>query len=126
MWQRSRRCSLKGVDGHDIFYNNREDNRHLPQQLQQKLATESVTLVDVRELSEYQQAHIPGAILKPSSTLSDSDMKQLLEWENLVLYCRSGRRSRQVAEKLVSLGKQCVFDLQGGIIAWQEANLPVE
>ncbi len=97
-----------------------------PQQLQQKLATESVTLVDVRELSEYQQAHIPGAILKPSSTLSDSDMKQLLEWENLVLYCRSGRRSRQVAEKLVSLGKQCVFDLQGGIIAWQEANLPVE
>ncbi|HIK38219.1 MAG: rhodanese-like domain-containing protein [Geminocystis sp.] len=97
-----------------------------PQQLQKRLSSGGVTLVDVRELSEYQQAHIPGAILKPSSTLSDSDIQQLLQWENLVLYCRSGRRSRQVAEKLVSLGKQCVFDLQGGIIAWQEANLPVE
>lgn len=96
-----------------------------PLQLQAKLEKESVTLVDVRELSEYNEGHIAGALLKPTSQLTSEDLSFLLNCDNLVIYCRSGKRSRNVAEKLISMGKSTVYELEGGVLAWQSHSLPV-
>lgn len=96
-----------------------------PLQLHTKLTQESVTLVDVRELSEYNEGHIAGALLKPTSQLTTEDLFHLARYDNLIIYCRSGKRSNDVAQKLVSMGKSLVFDLEGGILGWQCHHLPV-
>ena len=97
-----------------------------PQQLQAKLTEESVTLVDVRELSEYNEGHIAGALLNPTSQLTTEELCNLARHDNLIIYCRSGKRSHHVAEKLITLGKSLVFELEGGILGWQSHHLPVE
>lgn len=97
-----------------------------PLQLEAKLKGESVTLVDVRELSEYNEGHIAGALLKPTSQLTTEDLFHLARYDNLIIYCRSGKRSNNVAQKLISMGKSTVYELEGGILGWQSHHLPVE
>ncbi len=97
-----------------------------PLQLHAKLRQESVTLVDVRELSEYNEGHIAGALLKPTSQLTTEDLFHLIQHDNLIIYCRSGKRSNDVAQKLITMGKSLIFDLEGGILAWQSHHLPVK
>lgn len=96
-----------------------------PLQLHAKLTQESVTLVDVRESSEYNQGHIAGALLKPTSQLTTEELYNLARHDNLIIYCRSGKRSHDVAQKLINMGKSLVFDLEGGILGWQSHHLPV-
>ncbi|NCO74618.1 MAG: rhodanese-like domain-containing protein [Cyanobacteria bacterium] len=93
-----------------------------PQELMEKLIKESVFLVDVREEEEYNFGHICTAILKPSSQFHPEEW---LHHHNIILYCRSGKRSHQIAEKLIALGITSVTELEGGIIAWQKANFPL-
>lgn len=97
-----------------------------PLQLQAKLKQESVTLVDVRELSEYNEGHIAGALLKPASQLTKENLFNLAQYDNLIIYCRSGKRSNNVAQKLINMGKSTVCELEGGILGWQSYHLPVE
>lgn len=94
-----------------------------PYQLQQKLNSESVLLVDVREADEYNLGHLKGAILRPSSQYNPQDW---LGNDRVILYCRSGKRSHLIAEKLKDLGLNEIMELEGGIMAWQQHNLPVE
>lgn len=77
-----------------------------------------VTVVDVRHEDEYKAGHIPGAILVPNETIGN-EPPELLSDKNAVIlvYCRSGVRSRQASEKLVKLGYKKVFDI-GGIKDW--------
>ncbi|MBE9223347.1 rhodanese-like domain-containing protein [Cyanobacterium stanieri LEGE 03274] len=93
-----------------------------PQELEQRMKNNSVVVIDVREKDEYEKGHIPGALLKP---LSEFSAKELASYPNIVLYCRSGKRSHTVAEKLIETGMTMVTELKGGITAWQEAHLPV-
>ena len=83
-------------------------------------------LIDVREQNEWDQVRIPGADLKP--------MSQINEWyealprdTEIIFQCRSGARSAQVVNALIT---QADFDnvtnLTGGIIAWSHAELPVD
>lgn len=97
-----------------------------PQELNVKLKQEKLTLIDVRERSEYDQGHLNNSLLMPLSELNESDFNKLIKWDNLVIYCRSGKRSHNVAEKLINLGKSLVYDLEGGILAWESAHLPIE
>jgi len=77
-----------------------------------------VTLVDVRTQAEYESAHIPGAILIPNETISDTQPEALPDKDAVILvYCRSGRRSAEAAGKLATLGYTNIYDL-GGIIDW--------
>ena len=71
-----------------------------------------VTIVDVRRLDEYQEGHIPGAILAPNETIL-TDAESLMPDKNAILlvYCRSGRRSAEAAQKLVSLGYLYVYEI---------------
>lgn len=76
-------------------------------------------ILDTREQYEYDEGHIPGAILIPYDEIADRAEKELPDKNQLILvYCRSGRRSKIAAEALVKLGYTNVKEF-GGIIDWK-------
>ena len=75
-------------------------------------------ILDVRTQEEYDEAHIDGAILIPDYEIADKAESVLKDKDQLLLvYCRSGRRSKNAASELVSLGYTNVKEF-GGIIDW--------
>lgn len=78
---------------------------------------EDLLLVDVRELHEYNEGHIPGAFLLPLGDL-ETDYELLERDLTIVLICRSGRRSAEAAGFLVQQGYEQVYNLQGGMLDW--------
>ena len=75
-------------------------------------------ILDVRTQEEYDEAHIDGAILIPDYEIADKAESVLKDKEQLILvYCRSGRRSKLAAEELVKLGYTNIKEF-GGIIDW--------
>ena len=76
-------------------------------------------IIDARTQSEYDEGHIPGAILIPEYEIAERAEKELPDKNQLILvYCRSGRRSKIAAEELVNLGYTNVKEF-GGIIDWK-------
>ena len=76
-------------------------------------------IIDARTQEEYDQGHIPGAILIPEYEIADRAKTELPDKNQLILvYCRSGRRSKIAAEALVKLGYTNVKEF-GGIIDWE-------
>ncbi len=90
-------------------------------------AHHEVALIDVREPPEFtgELGHVPGATLVPLATLAEVATAWDLE-RDIVLVCRSGGRSARAATELVQRGFQHVYNLRGGMLAWNEAQLPVE
>ena len=86
-----------------------------------KVLMESETgylILDVREQDEYDAGHIPGAILIPYTQIEEEAPEKLTDKDQLILvYCRSGRRSKIAAEALVELGYTNIKEF-GGIIDW--------
>jgi hydroxyacylglutathione hydrolase len=82
-------------------------------------------LVDVREPDEWTEGHAPRAILIPLGELM-SRRGELDPARPVVTICRSGRRSLTAAEILLGTGFRDVRSLNGGMIAWREAQMPVE
>ena len=75
-------------------------------------------ILDVRTAQEYSEKHIPGAINIPNETIGTEDIPELPDIEQLILvYCRSGNRSKQASEKLVKLGYTNIVEF-GGINDW--------
>jgi rhodanese-related sulfurtransferase len=75
-------------------------------------------ILDVREQDEYDTGHIPGAILIPHMQIADLAEEKLTDKDQLILvYCRSGRRSKLAAQALVDLGYTNIKEF-GGIIDW--------
>ena len=76
-------------------------------------------IIDARTQEEYDQGDIPGAIMIPEYEIADRAEKELPDKNQLILvYCRSGRRSKIAAEGLVKLGYTNVKEF-GGIIDWE-------
>ena len=76
-------------------------------------------IIDARTQEEYDEGHIPGAMLIPEYEIADRAEKELPDKDQLILvYCRSGRRSKIAAEELVKLGYTNVKEF-GGIIDWK-------
>ena len=76
-------------------------------------------ILDARTQEEYDDGHIHGAILIPEYEIADRAEKELPDKDQLILvYCRSGRRSKIAAEELVKLGYTNVKEF-GGIIDWE-------
>ena len=76
-------------------------------------------IIDARTQEEYDQGHITGAIMIPEYEIADRAEKELPDKAQLILvYCRSGRRSKIAAEELVKLGYTNVKEF-GGIIDWE-------
>lgn len=75
-------------------------------------------ILDVRTQEEYGDGHIPGAICIPNETIGTDEIVKLPDKDQLILvYCRSGNRSKQAAQKLVQLGYTNVVEF-GGIRDW--------
>jgi phage shock protein E len=80
---------------------------------------QSINLIDVRELHEFNAGHIDGAQLIPLGTIEDNFALYIPQKDTKIyVYCRSGNRSAEAAKKLVSMGYTNVFDI-GGIITWE-------
>ena len=80
---------------------------------------EGYIILDVRRADEFAEGHIPGAINIPNESIGESEICDLPDKNQLILvYCRSGRRSKEAAEKLVKLGYTNVVEF-GGISDWK-------
>lgn len=113
-------CSRSGqiMDGEDMF---------LPAsytQISQEEARERMgrddghVIIDVRRQDEYDAGHIPGAILIPNESIGTELPKELPDLDQIILiYCRSGNRSKQAAQKLADMGYTNVYEF-GGISTW--------
>ena len=92
--------------------------------VRERLAAGEIVLVDVREPVEYAGERIPGAISRPLSQFDPQGLSAPAG-QMVVLYCQSGRRSQQAAQRLLAAGWPEVGQMDGGIIAWKRAGYPV-
>lgn len=93
----------------------------------QKISEKPGLILDVRTQEEYAQGHLEQAqLLNYKSADFTEKAKDLPKNQPIYVYCRSGRRSHAAAEILRDLGYHPVFELEGGIIGWQQANLPTK
>lgn len=84
-----------------------------------------VILIDVREQDEYDAGHIPGVTLIPMGEVPNR-LGELPQNKTIIVTCRSGNRSGQITDFLREQGYLHVHNMQGGIVAWEQAGLPVE
>ena len=81
-------------------------------------STENYIILDVRTPDEYKDRHIKGAINIPNETIGDKEPKSLPDKNQLILvYCRSGNRSKQASKKLAEMGYTNIVEF-GGINTW--------
>ena len=99
-------------------------NENSYQQITQEAAkemmdTQEVVILDVREQHEYDSGHIPGAVLLPVGTIAEDTAAAVIdELDTVVLvYCRSGNRSKTASQALADLGYTNVYEF-GGINDW--------
>lgn len=102
----------------------KESASHSYEQISQQEAktmmdTQDVIILDVREQEEYDSGHIPGAVLLPVGTISEETAAAVIpEKDSVVLvYCRSGNRSKTASAALAELGYTGVYEF-GGINTW--------
>ena len=76
-------------------------------------------ILDVRRPDEFAAGHIPNAINVPNETIGTAEIPELPDKDQLIMvYCRSGRRSKEASEKLVKLGYTNIVEF-GGILDWK-------
>ena len=76
-------------------------------------------ILDVRRPDEYAAGHIPNAINVPNESIGTDEIPELPDKDQLIMvYCRSGRRSKEASEKLVKLGYTNIVEF-GGILDWK-------
>ena len=106
-------CEKQTNDETEAVYHKIE-----PQIAKKMMEESSVIILDVRTSEEYNEGHIPGAVLIPDYEILET-AEEILQDNNqtILVYCRSGNRSRKAANNLLYLGYQNVYDF-GGIIDW--------
>jgi len=87
---------------------------------------DDAVVLDVREDGEYQNGHIINALHIPQSHLK-TRLKELEKYRDkaIIVSCRSGSRSGQACALLKKEGFESVYNLAGGVMAWQSASLPL-
>ncbi len=95
------------------------------EELKRCLDQDSILLIDVRELDEYQSESIEKAILLP---LSEFSIEKIPSTDRpVVVHCRSGARSEHACQLLLSKDSSLdIYNLKGGILAWEEAGYPIK
>lgn len=88
---------------------------------------EKTLVLDIRDDKEYSDGHIVNAMHIPLSEL-DSKLSKLEKYKDkaIIAYCRSGHRSRAACMKLHKAGFTSLYNLRGGIMAWQRDKMPVK
>lgn len=100
--------------------------RASPTEATQLMNRENAVVVDVREDNEFKQGHILGAVHVPLGFL-DKRINDLEQYKDrpVIVSCRSGQRSARAASVLKKHGFESVYNLEGGLQAWQNASMPV-
>ena len=89
------------------------------EEAKQKMDDETVLVLDVREQSEYDAGHIPDAVLLPVNDIDEETAADVIPEKDttVLVYCRSGSRSKTAAGKLAELGYTEIYEF-GGINTW--------
>lgn len=110
-------CAMGQVMDGDGMVNS---YKHISQETAKEMMTrdDGHVIVDVRRQDEYSEGHIPGAILIPNESIGTEQPEALPDLDQIILvYCRSGRRSKEAAQKLFDMGYTNIYEF-GGIIDW--------
>lgn len=94
-------------------------------ELAQLLKERQVSAVDTREAAAFGRAHIPGAINMPLDEIEGRLAELHMLGADPILYCRSGDKSKELADKLAAQGVPVGF-LEGGFLHWEAEQLPIE
>ncbi|HET9056744.1 MAG TPA: thioredoxin domain-containing protein [Chitinophagaceae bacterium] len=99
-----------------------------PSEFETAIKKDSVQLLDVRTPGEYQRGHLKGSLLANWNDKKEFERRTSFLDKNkpLYLYCLTGERSAEAAEKFRRDGFKKVYDLKGGINAWKKESKPVE
>ena len=111
-------CSSAGqvMDGEDMVRSYTQISQDEAKQMMEQDGTQII--VDVRTQEEYDSGHIPGAICIPNESIGTEHPEELPDLDQVILvYCRSGNRSKQAAQKLFDMGYINVYEF-GGINDW--------
>lgn len=94
---------------------------------QEHMSDEGATIIDVRTAEEIAQGMIPGAVQIEFESSQMKDMlNELNKDEPMLVYCAAGGRSGKTMELMKDMGFTKVYNLDGGMGAWQAASMPVE
>ena len=95
------------------------------EEAKEMMDTRDVVILDVREQDEYDSGHIPGAVLLPVGAIEEGTAAEVIpEKDSVVLvYCRSGNRSKTASSKLAELGYTNIYEF-GGINTWPYETEP--
>ncbi len=98
-----------------------------PQQAAQMQSTQKAVIIDVRENDEWRSGHIAGAIHIPLGEIGNR-VTELTQYQNtpIITQCRSGSRSAKAANVLKNAGFNTVYNMDGGLNAWQKADLEIQ
>jgi rhodanese-related sulfurtransferase len=90
-------------------------------------AGEKLNILDVREPDEYAEFNIGGKLI-PLGNIQSMQIEELEPWKDdeIIVHCRSGKRSLTACVFLESLGFKNTKNLEGGVLAWQEQDAPVK
>ena len=111
-------CSSGGqiMDGEDMVRSYTQISQDQAKEMIEK--EDGHIIVDVRRQDEFETGHIPGAICIPNESIGTEQPEDLPDLNQIILvYCRSGNRSKQAAQKLFDMGYTNVYEF-GGIIDW--------
>ena len=89
------------------------------EEAKEMMDTEEVIILDVREQDEYDSGHIPSAVLLPVGTIDEDTAAEVIPEKDttVLVYCRSGNRSKTASSTLAELGYTNVYEF-GGINTW--------
>ena len=93
---------------------------HISQEeAKEMMDTQEVLILDVREQEEYDDGHIPDAVLLPVGTITEESAAEVIPDKDttVLVYCRSGNRSKTAAKTLAGLGYTKIYEF-GGITTW--------
>ena len=111
-------CSKKGqiMDGDGMINSYQQITQAEAKEMMKK--NDGHIVVDVRRPDEYAAGHIPGAICIPNESIGTEQPSELPDKNQIILiYCRSGNRSKQAAQKLFDMGYARIYEF-GGINTW--------
>ena len=111
-------CSSRDqvMDGDGMLNSYKQISQEQAKEMMEK--DDGHVVVDVRRQDEYDAGHIPGAILIPNESINKDQPEELPDLDQIILvYCRSGNRSKQAAQKLFDMGYRNIYEF-GGITDW--------
>lgn len=98
---------------------------HDPIDVRAQLKAGEAILVDVREVSEFENERIPGAFLMPLSFF-DAEHFPIVTGQRVILMCAVGKRSAAAAKQLMNAGFRTVHHMKGGLTAWKQHGLSTD